>query len=410
MRILSGFGLCLFLGLLWSQEPTELEEKQKFNKMVDDGIRKGSQYLISLQRSDGSFPQWADEKLLGKRAYDIEFPMGMTSLSLLALLHSGVNPNETVIVKGFEYLKEMPYKHVYSVALLIMALEARHLPPASLKPKAVKCGESFVLTGFVRKLGEDQDWMQKVTDWLLKAEKKDGGWEYKPNPFHADLSNTQYGLLGLKASSRCGLKVPLEVWMRSIRYVLDLQAKEGPVVYLPEPSKEKKGGSGSVVVSRPNKKTGSGLRARGWGYSGTKPKPESAETEQYGSMTTAGIACLLMCKSELLLAKKMDNKLLAETDAAIADGFAWLWNNWLIPANPKAKGFYDYYWLYGLERAAEMQGITHIGDKNWYAEGAEYICTNRTHSIDGSYADDVAFGLLFLNRATISVISSGSEK
>lgn len=198
--------------------------------------------------------------------------------------------------------------------------------------------------------------------------------------------------------------------MRNIRYVLDSQEKTGPVVYLPEPSKEKKASGGSVIVSRPNKNSGAGLRARGWGYSTTKPKPNEAETHAYGSMTTAGIACLLICKTELLLAKKMDNKLLAETDSAIADGFAWLWQNWYIPANPKAKGFFDYYWLYGLERAAEMNGMTHIGDKDWYKEGAEYICTNRNRAIDGCYAEDVSFALLFLNRATIAMISSGSEK
>lgn len=395
------------LNLSFAQD--ELEDRQKFNKMIDEAVAKGTEYLISLQRPDGSFPQWSDPALLGSHAFDKEYPMGMTALCLLALLHSGVNPNEPVIEKGFEYVKELPYKKVYCVGTLLMALESRYLPPKSLKPKVIKRGESVVLTGFVRKLGKDQPWMQEMTDWLLKAEKADGGWEYSLKPFHADLSNTQYALLGLKAAARCQMKIPVEVWSRNLRYVLDSQAKTGPVVYLPEPSKEKKATGGSVIVSRPKKNSGAGLRARGWGYSTTKSKPDSADENEYGSMTTAGIACLILCKSELLIANKMDRKLLAETDAAIADGFAWLWNNWAIEANPKAKGFFDYYYLYGLERAALIDGREYIGDKNWYKEGAEFICQNSNRAINGSYSDDVAFALLFLKRATISVTSTPSD-
>jgi hypothetical protein len=403
----------LFLLLALSASCLHSQENS-LAQQINSTIEKGVHYLKSLQKPDGSFPQFGDPKYLGLQALEHKHPLGLTALCLLALLHSGVSPDEPEIKRGFDFLNRQSFQYVYDVSVLILALEARHLPPKTLdKPQIVEYLNEKIPTKFLRKLGDaDRAWMEKAVQWLLKAENIKGGWEYSPEEnFDPDYSNTQYALLALKAASRCEIKIPLEVWNRSLSFVLKGQEKKGPKVQLaplyPEQIKDLK-----KIVKKEKEKTLEKLlqlEARGWGYSPTKPKPQSVQAGVYGSMTSAGIACLALCKSELLLAKKINKKLLDTINQGIESGFAWLYHHWNVTENPKGKGFYDYYYLYGLERAAVFYGVESIGNKDWYQEGATFICNNPARPIDYTFSDDVSFALLFLNRASIAVSTRSSD-
>jgi hypothetical protein len=89
---------------------------------------------------------------------------------------------------------------------------------------------------------------------------------------------------------------------------------------------------------------------------------------------------------------------------------------------------WQYYWLYGLERAGVLAGVTHVGNHDWYLEGARYLLEARRD--DGSWIGgpaleggaredgvgpdaptanllDTCFALLFLKRATSKVDRGG---
>ncbi len=71
------------------------------------------------------------------------------------------------------------------------------------------------------------------------------------------------------------------------------------------------------------------------------------------------------------------------------------------------RGGKNYYFLWSLERVGVAYGLKTIGDKDWYAFGAEVLVANQQN--DGSWHGDFAicgadtcFALLFLKRANLT--------
>src|SRR5262245_47201238 len=163
--------LTLLLGVTSPAAPKEALVDQ-----VRDGIRRGVQYLRDKQVvSDDGKGHWelAPELFMLKG--------GETSLALLALLNSGVKPDDLAVERGLNYLRGLPLQDdswTYSVSLQTMV---------------------FAVAGHAR----DRERVQRNVEWLIKARVMSGerllGWTYKQprgvdNP---DNSNTQYALLGL---------------------------------------------------------------------------------------------------------------------------------------------------------------------------------------------------------------------
>src|SRR5262249_24502640 len=71
----------------------------------------------------------------------------------------------------------------------------------------------------------------------------------------------------------------------------------------------------------------------------------------------------------------------------------------------------EYYFLWALERVAVAYGLKTIGNKDWYAWGAEVLLSRqqRDGAWEGQYGDsvDTCFALLFLRRAHLSKGLSG---
>jgi hypothetical protein len=256
-----------------------------------------------------------------------------------------------------------------------------------------------------------QAWVQDLANALVQSQMESGGWRY-PNHPPADLSNTQYAILGLRAARDCGASVPMTCFQRALEWTLALQQADGPEVHQRILGSGKPGETDYVIKA--------GDRARGFGYQ----KPESAVT---GSMTTAGIAVLAICRDMLL--KPRFAGYVDETEKrvnrSIRDGFAWLDKHFAVDKNPPpgAPGWH-YYYLYGLERACVFGGRVNLGTHRWYPEGATYLVKNQV--ADGSWSTgamggkevlpsdviDTAWALLFLKKATrpvapLPVITSG---
>jgi hypothetical protein len=146
--------------------------------------------------------------------------------------------------------------------------------------------------------------------------------------------------------------------------------------------------------------------ARGWGY---QPGREAT-----GSMTTAGVSSLAICRSHLLGKAVFKGDLSAKTERALNDGLAWLNVNFSVKGNPPGGGWH-YYYLYGLERAGVLADTRFLGDHDWYREGAEYLLRNQNRAGywprlgrrgrrgGADTLSDTCFALLFLRRATVPV-------
>jgi hypothetical protein len=193
-------------------EPPSLRER------IDDSLDRGADWLARQQKPDGSWP-----------GYERQYPMGPTALSLFALRTCSFPGSSSVLDRGFTRLRRL-YREArdekrlktYSVALAILALEEHHANPRPA-PKRDRYGEHHVKVP-LRDLG----WMREMTAWLVSKQQPYGVWRYPHGGY--DYSNTQYALLALKASRRCGIPVPRQVFLDAMLHLVENQAKDGPVV------------------------------------------------------------------------------------------------------------------------------------------------------------------------------------
>ena len=132
----------------------EKRKESELSGQVRAAVKKGVEYLKQAQR-DGN---WEEQ---GKPLSEVR-EGGVTSLALLALLDSGVRPDEAVIKKGLDYLRKIDSESTYVVALQIEVL-SRAKSDFDHKPL-----------------------LQKNADWLLKCARRDGkrvlGWGYTARP------------------------------------------------------------------------------------------------------------------------------------------------------------------------------------------------------------------------------------
>ncbi len=264
------------------------------------------------------------------------YPSGQTALSLYALLKSGVSAQHVAVQQALLQLEARPADRTYSLACQVFAVAALQDPAR-------------------------QGWLAKMTEQLLAWQRTDGGWSYPGD--QTDLSNTQYAALALRAASRAGVEIPAAVWTELADFALRHQE-----------SRRK-----------------SELEA---GFSYTP----GHDTGYTGSMTTAGIGMLAICRAAK--GERRSPQQRQATEAGIEAGVAWLEKHWTVTQNPN-KGDYHLYYLYGLERVGSLLEREKIGSHVWYTEGAQYLV--RAQEASGAWPGaqaETCFALLFLARAT----------
>jgi hypothetical protein len=369
----------------------------EFRERVNEAIERGARWLRQTQRGDGTW----------QSPYNRGYPMGATALAALTLLKCGARPDEPVVEKAFAFLRTQPLTTTYEVGVLLMAIAARYAPAhetfepdaedrygASTRPKD-PCQLAISK--------EDLAWMKRGVDFLLGAQNADGVWRYPGPADGTDLSNTQYALLGLQAANRCGELVPPKVWLAALEYLVAKQEAFGrPCMY-----------KGNEVRGRYRFQWSEPALARGFRYvPGQEGFPVS------GSMTTAGLAGLIICQSELWGSRRFTGELRQKTRHGIRDAMAWMQQHYDVTTNPleppppggnapqaeampfgRREGWYLYY-MYGLERAGILGRFRFLGPNDWYLDGAEEVM--RQQAPQGSFGDavDTCFALLFLKRAT----------
>ncbi len=305
----------------------------KLQERINVAIDRGVDWLIKNQALDGS---WNHENW--------SYRNGCTALAMYTLLKSGVNKRHPAVQRALEYLRCNEAKETYTLGCQLMALGAYEDP--ALLP-----------------------WMKELTETLLSFQ-RGGGFNY---PWGGvDLSNTQYGVLGLRAAAQQGIAIPPAAFEKAAQQVLQWSAEEGKGVY----------------------------GALGFTYNGPQ-KPTS-------SMTAAGSSVLAIAEEQLKGKGKAGAYL-----AGAKRGVQWLADHYAVDDNVnEGHDRWDLYYLYGLERIGSLLEIDKIGGRDWYRDGARHLCSRQGDkgqwgSAYGDHPINTCFALLFLNKAT-SVASGKS--
>ena len=321
-------------------------------------IERGRQFLISRQRADGS---WGTA--VGGR-----YHVGISALSALALLNSGMTVKDEPIRRALKYLRSLrdpDPKQTYEVALTIMVFVA------------AKDG--------LRDRARIQRLAAKLESWQVTTGANSGLWSYGPpaaivpggNP-GGDPSNGQFAILGLRDAAHVGIAIRRSTWERAARHWRTAQNPDG-----------------------------------GWSYTRSGPIGRSS-----GSMTVAGIATLVITSSMLRDDKDLnpDGTPVCcrpyKPDKELERGRKWLLQHFAVGYNPGRASWLLYY-LYGLERAGRLSGQRLYGKHDWYREGAEFLVKGQSPQF-GSWAGvgglestpvvGTSLVLLFLSKGLAPVI------
>lgn len=405
--------LCRWSGTIVAGEA--LPGEKAFPERVSASIDKGAAWLLKSTR----------ERVVAYKA--IKSPdrdaLGRVALPVFALLRSGTPDAE--LVSCWEWIDRQPLLGVYSVSLLVMALEARSVSRTKLPPVA----GTRTVARFDRNpmAPPDKERIQKAARWLIGARKAGKGWwsymarlqdgmptgptsDGTNEPGEGDRSNSQYAVLALHAALAAEAEVPVAVWEEILEEALAHQQAKGPEASLegsewlegaalghdprdlpPEGTRER-----AQAPIRPEELLTS--RARGWGY----PMGRRADgNDAYGSMAAAGLSSLEIAREALEKAGKLPPEKARTALLAVRDGLAWWVPNWDPARNPNRTDWY-YYALYSLEKAFDLCGIERVGPHEWWRDvAAELLARQRP---DGSWegsVEETSFALLVLNRATL---------
>ena len=259
---------------------------------------------------------------------------GELALLCLAGLHDGMSASDGALGDALARLAKAKPNQTYDLALRLLVLEA-----CPTFPDRAKLAKRDLKT-------------------LLSHRSPYGAFEYYKQPSSWDLSNTQYGALGLRAAALMGLTVRKEVWARLSRTIGRNQTKSGGFDYGP-------------------------VKA------GSLPNP---------SMTVAGIAVLAICRQALgesdRSVKRIDEQLRG----------AWSWLAGRSDAIGSTQERWSYYFHYGLERAAILCDVVTVGDKaDWYAAGARMLIDDQLSGGGWSSSQDAFSGIHLSKRRGHSV-------
>lgn len=428
-------------------------------------IDHGAKWLIKQQQADGSwtYPN-APMKLSGA------YPMsaGVTALCAYALMKAGIGPSEPSVRKAFQFIYKADLGWTYEVSCVLLAIEAkatfdpakiRVIPPGASswtgsKERKIKKKKKKRKKRKGRLTAQDIAKAKQCVAWLVKHQRSKGMWRYSGGS-DEDASNAQYAMLALDAAQRLKLKVPMSVYAKAARRLIEWQdkGKNEKVKLFPVPGadssyrqlrkveaklrkeirkiekkfkrkkEDKKGrtaddhmrsaerkASGKVIESMKEK---GAMYARGWAYfpPEASDKGQAWKKKVTGSMTTSCLAALFICKSRMEGTGVYERELKPKLNKALRDGAAWMAKYFSISENPNHPSIHHYYYLYGLERAGILGCVQRFGNHDWFDLGVKLLL--REQHADGRFlakrttsgpVPDTCFALLFLSRGTTPVV------
>ncbi|MCB9935702.1 MAG: hypothetical protein H6840_08425 [Planctomycetes bacterium] len=380
---------------------------------IERAIKKGCDYLLSVQAKDGGFT-----------APDGYGGMGVPGAAgaLLALMHGQCSRDSEEIKRGMEYLtRETIGAGTYRDALVLMTFQ-KYYEPEQLaagimtadSPEAFRAAQQAVwkqIDKAHRKL------IQDLADNLDGAQNAHG-WGYgPPQPGsgagnYADNSCSQFGVLGMKAASLLGAKLKPDCFKCEAQRLIKTFQEDGPFEdlawrWLCAPEGDKP----------PREMTGK-AHPGGWSYMGN--------SEPSMSMTAGGVSSLAICRDELKVRGVLDDSLERKIEITVMAATHWLSRYYfgldadkLLVNNPAIHRDL-YYNLYSVERAGVLAETPLFGGElDWYAIGASALVTHQqsdgswglpvsgTEEKDRDYRANVlniAWAILFLKKAALPMV------
>ncbi len=340
--------------------PATWQEQALSDELIDQAIARGLEFLRQTQhKQDGHWEQSSLENYRSEQAdpkankgdnSTLGIYGGTTSLVLLAMLKAGVSEKDPDFQRGLKFVLDIEPTQTYARALrgaLLASLE---------RPK-----------DYARQAEADKN-------WLIKAMYSDGTFSYQPPPNRGaqirpgnnarDLSNTQYGALGLWLLSDADFEVPIQCWTQIKNGYVKAQASDG-----------------------------------GWGYG------VANEQSGYQSMTLGALASLFIVWDHLYSRDVRCNPPRdPEMLKAMDRGLGWLAQNFQPDVNAGRTHWFKYYTLYGVERVGVASGLKYFGQANWWDQCARFVLFSQAEGgqwpsaaqLGSSEATSTAWALLFL--------------
>lgn len=248
--------------------------------------------------------------------------------------------------------------------------------------------------------------LEALRDYFVRNQRPSGGWDYphaQGDP-SGDTSITQYAILGLWASQRAGLNVPVETWSRAGRFFQETQRSDGTFTYHPYESNFQRGsgtpsmtaaGLGSVLV----------VNLMLFGESIPTPAPAPASRRKFGVLEPyveppeprQGAAN--RAPAEVQISRDALRKLISPSEQAVGSRFQEGWN-----------GPHPLYFLYGIERIGALTGKESVGGIKWFEDGCRRLVDRQDREgfwvPNSVYSSQVttSFAILFLSRATETLV------
>lgn len=292
-------------------------------------------------------------------------PGGVTCLCTLALLNCNVPQDDPVMVKALDFVRNLSVHRTYSVALQTMVLCTAS--PNISRPR----------------IRQNVKWLENNQ---VRTREYNGGWGYGEQSQKADNSNSQFAVLALYEAERAGVEVSERVWNRARDYWINQQHADGA-----------------------------------WSYDPSKNEKIKSLTVKSGSMTCAGIACVMISSA---YAGRSDDENLKRGEVkccqeqknidAVELGLAWLGKNFSARRNPVPRDMptspWWLYYMYAMERVGRLSGQRFIGSHDWYREGVEELL-KRQEPVSGIWQEHsppvgTSLALLFLSKGRRPVLIS----
>lgn len=353
--------------------PSQAADKAVVRKLIKDGVA----YLRSELKKKG------------------EIGDGASFLAAYAMIKGGVKPTDPVIQKAVKAVVEKTkggkYKPrsevIYTTGVELMLLEAARV-----------------------KTTDYREPMQIIVDFVVEKQSDPGYWNYLGGDKVGDTSVTQYGILGLWAAARAGIKVPPKAWDKAAGWLLATQKTNGGWQYRPQSSLDTHGVTTSMTVAG----VSTLLVTARYLYPGrvdgnSKRKPKKKVFSLNRNVEKVDISNPEEKRKRSKSGKKIDpsnykpSASFGRIRNAARGGLGWL-NARYTPGN----GRWKIYTLYGVERLSALMRLERIGKHHWYDSGVEYLA--KTQSPNGTWSDTTgilpatSFAVLFLTRSTAKLL------
>ena len=354
------------IGTAWGQHAVFEHEFEK-DPRVKSTIRKAVAYL---------------RKNIGTAPSD-----GRRSLAAYALLKAGFKEDLPLIQIAVGIIRQQKITNgVYK--------------PANPREHIYEAGVDAMLLADVDPILYRND-VLAVANYIISQQGENGDWDYLERTT-GDTSITQYGLLGLWAASRAGIRVPRAVWTRAASWHIETQLGDGGFTY--HPGTHSGPANGGSYVSMTAAGAGSLLIIKSHL---TALSPSSAAKEgkalKFGILERVESRPSMSADATTVAPKNVST---AEANSTADKGMQWLSSHFSVESPSGAKNYYHY----TMERLGALSNQRFFGGHDWFKECGEELLAKQQP--DGSWNTSTgpvvatSFAILFLTRSTAKMFQS----